>query len=87
MKKSTIFALLTFVAAAIGALIAVTAYLKKKEQNLKEYEEMLVNEDYLADYMPGDDDCCCCEAEYCEEECCADECCEEGCCAENHCEE
>lgn len=80
MKKSTIFALLAFLAAAVGALIAVTAYLKKKEENLREYEEMLFNEDYLADYMPKDDDCCCCEDE--EEFCCPEQaegtcCCEE----------
>ena len=36
MKKSTIFALIAFLAAAVGALIAVTAYLKKKEENLRE---------------------------------------------------
>ena len=80
MKKSTIFALIAFLAAAAGALIAVTAYLKKKEENLREYEEMLFNEDYLADYMPKDEDCCCCEDE--EEFCCPEQaegtcCCEE----------
>jgi len=82
MKKSTIFALLTFIAAAVGALIAVAAYLKKKEENLREYEEMLFNEDYLADYMPKDDDCCCCEEEAEEEYCCPEQaegtcCCDE----------
>ena len=82
MKKSTIFALIAFAGAVIGALVAVAAYIKKKEENLKEYEEMLLNEDYLADYMPSEEGCCCCEAEYCEEECHAEECCEEGCCAE-----
>ena len=81
MKKSTIFAVIAFVAAVAGAMIAVSAYLKKKEQNLKEYEEMLFNEDYLADYMPKDDDCCCCEEE--EEFCCPEQ--AEGtcCCEEN----
>jgi len=78
MKKSTIFALLTFIAAAVGALIAVAAYLKKKEENLREYEEMLFNEDYLADYMPKDDCCEETEEEYCcpeqaEGTCCCDE--------------
>ncbi len=72
MKKSTIFAVIAFVAAVAGAMIAVSAYLKKKEQNLKEYEEMLFNEDYLADYMPKDEECCCCEEEF-EEECCCEE--------------
>jgi len=80
MKKSTIFALLTFIAAAVGALIAVAAYLKKKEENLREYEEMLFNEDYLADYMPKDDDCCCCE----EEEYCCPEQAEDTCCCEEN---
>ena len=77
MKKSTIFALIAFFAAAAGAMIAVTAYLKKKEQNLKEYEEMLFNEDYLADYMPKDEDCCCEEEFCCEEQAEGTCCCEE----------
>ena len=77
MKKSTIFALLAFIAAVAGAAIAVTAYLKKKEQNLKEYEEMLFNEDYLADYLPKDE-CCCEDEEFCcpeqaEGTCCCEE--------------
>ena len=59
MKKSTAFVLIAFVAAAAGALVAVAAYLKKKEENLNEYEEMLFNEDYLSDYMPKDEDSCC----------------------------
>ena len=87
MKKSCIFGLIAFLAAAAGVAVAVMMYLKKKEKNLAEYEEFLYSEDYLADYMPQDDCNCCSEAEFCEEECCAEECCEEGCCAENYSEE
>ena len=62
-------------------LIAEYILDQKKEKNLREYEEMLFNEDYLADYMPKDDDCCCCEDE--EEFCCPEQ--AEGtcCCEEN----
>ena len=84
MKKSTLVALFAFLAAAVAAVVAVAAYLKRKEENLRDYEEMLFNEDYLADYMPKDDeDCCCCEDELCEEEPCTEECC----CEENTAQE
>ena len=53
----------------------------KKEENLKDYEDMLYSDDYLADYMPKDEGCCC-EDEGCE---CADEDCgdDDCCCDEN----
>ena len=81
MKKSTAFALFAFFAAAAAALVAAAAYLKKKEENLKDYEDMLYSDDYLADYMPKDEGCCC-EDEGCE---CADEDCgdDDCCCDEN----
>ena len=78
MKKSTIVALFAFLAAAVAAVVAVAMYLKKKEENLREYEEMLFNEDYLADYMPKDDDCSCEEEFCCEEEAEGTCCCEEN---------
>lgn len=81
MKKSCIWGVIAFLAAVAAAVVAVMLYLKKKEQNLAEYEEMLYSEDYLADYMPEEEcDCCCEEAE--EEFCCPEQaegtcCCEE----------
>jgi len=81
MKKSCIWGVIAFLAAVAAALVAVMMYLKKKEKNLAEYEEMLYSEDYLADYMPKEEcDCCCEEAE--EEYCCPEQaegtcCCEE----------
>ena len=64
MKKSTFWALIAFVAAVAAAVAGVAYYLKKREAELEEYDDMLFNEDYLADYLPKD-----------EEDCCYDECC------------
>ena len=66
MKKSTLLALVAFLAAVAGALFVVAHYLKKKEADLEEYEDMLFNEDYLSDYLPKEEGCC-------EEECCCEE--------------
>ena len=58
MKKSQVFGIIAVVAAVAAALTAVAIYLKKKEQNLAEYEEMLYGDDYLTDYMPKEEcDC------------------------------
>ena len=81
MKKPCIWGVLAFLAAVAGALVAVALYLKKKEENLAEYEEMLYSDDYLADYMPTDD-CCCEKTEFC----CEEEA-EGTCCCEDKCEE
>ena len=72
MKKSTFWALIAFLAAVCAAIAGVAYYLKKREAELEEYDDMLFNEDYLADYMPKDeetcfDDCCCEEAAECEQ--------------------
>ena len=75
MKKPCIWGVIAFLAAVAGILVAVMMYLKKKEKNLAEYEEMLYSEDYLSDYMPKEECCCDCE-ETCEEaaeECCCEE--------------
>ena len=66
MKKSTFWSLIAFVVAVCAAVAGVLYYLKKREAELEEYDDMLFNEDYLADYLPKD-----------EEECCDDCCCEE----------
>ena len=81
MKKTTAFALITFFAAAAGALVAVAAYLKKKEENLRDYEDMLYGDDYLADYMPKDDDCCCEDGDCC---CADDDCGDDDCCCDEN---
>ena len=81
MKKPCIWGVIAFLAAVAAGVVAVMMYLKKKEKNLAEYEEMLYSEDYLADYMPKEEcDCCCEEAE--EEFCCPEQaegtcCCDE----------
>ena len=78
MKKPCIWGIIAFLVAVAAALVAVMMYLKKKEQNLAEYEEMLYSEDYLADYMPKEEsECCCDECEEAAEETCTEECCED----------
>lgn len=73
MKKPCIFGIVAFLAAVAAVLAAVAVYLKKKEQNLAEYEEMLYSEDYLADYMPKEEcECSCEECEEAAEEACAE---------------
>ena len=85
MKKSNLVALVAFLVGVCAAVAGVVYYLKKKEAELAEAEEMLYNEDYLADYLPKEECCdCCCEepveeeTEYCCEEqaegtCCCEE--------------
>ena len=72
MKKSTFWALIAFLVAVGAAVAGVLYYLKKREAELEEYDDMLFNEDYLADYLPKDEeDCCyddCCCEEHTEEE-------------------
>lgn len=41
MKKSTFAAILAFLAMAVGALTAYALYLRKREKELNEYEELL----------------------------------------------
>ena len=71
MKKSTFWSLIAFLVAVAAAVAGVVYYLKKREAELEEYDDMLFNEDYLADYLPKD-----------EEDCCYDDC-----CCEEHTEE
>ena len=63
MKKSNLVALFAFLAGVAAVVAGVVYYLRKKEAELAEAEEMLYSEDYLADYLPKEDDCCecCCE--------------------------
>lgn len=46
MKKSTFAAILVFFAAVAGALAAVYIYLRRREAELDEYEQLLFSEDF-----------------------------------------
>lgn len=46
MKKSTWIAILVAFAAAVGALVAVCVYLRRREAELDEYEQLLFSEDF-----------------------------------------
>lgn len=62
MKKSTFGAILAFLFAAAGALTAAALYLRRREKELDEYEQLLYsdNGDYDDDdadeYLPIDKD-------------------------------
>ncbi len=46
MKRSTFVAILTFIAAATGALVAAWLYIRRRERELDEYEQLLFSEDF-----------------------------------------
>ena len=46
MKKSTFAAILAFIAAAAGALMAAWLYIRRREKELDEYEQLLFSEDF-----------------------------------------
>ena len=46
MKKSTLIAILAAFAAVVGALVAVCVYLRRREAELDEYEQLLFSEDF-----------------------------------------
>lgn len=46
MKKSTFAAVLLFLAAAVGALTAGYLYIRRREKELDEYENLLFSEDF-----------------------------------------
>jgi len=46
MKNSTFAAILMFLAAAVGALVAAALYLHRREKELDEYEQLLFSEDF-----------------------------------------
>ena len=52
MKKSTFGVALAFIAAAAGVLTAVALYLRRREKELDEYEQLL----YADDDFDADDD-------------------------------
>ena len=56
MKKSTFGAALAFLAAAAGVLTAVALYLRRREQELDEYEKLLFSDEYDEDEDAEDDE-------------------------------
>lgn len=48
MKKSCLIAVIATLAAVAGALAAVAVYLRRREQELDEYERLLFGEDTAA---------------------------------------
>ena len=46
MKKTTFGAILAMLACAVGALTAAALYLRRREKELDEYEELLFGEDF-----------------------------------------
>ena len=52
MKQSTFAAMLLFLAAASGALAAAWLYIRRREKELDEYEQLLFSEDF--DEEPGE---------------------------------
>ena len=51
MKKTTLIALLTLLAASFGAVAVAFVYLRRREADLEEYEDLLFDENY-ADEIP-----------------------------------
>lgn len=49
MKRSTFAAAVVFLAAAVGALTAAWLYVRRREKELDEYEQLLFSEDYEED--------------------------------------
>ena len=46
MKKSTFAAILVFLSAAVGALVAAYMYIQRREKELDEYEQLLFSEEF-----------------------------------------
>lgn len=46
MKHSTFVAVLLFLASAVGALTAAWLYIRRREKELDEYEQLLFSEDF-----------------------------------------
>ena len=49
MKQSTFVALVLMLAAAVGALTAAWLYVRRREKELDEYEQLLFSEDFSDD--------------------------------------
>lgn len=55
MKNTTFAATLMFLAAAVGALVAGALYLRRREKELDEYEQLLFSEDFSDDEVDEDE--------------------------------
>ena len=55
MKTTTFAAILMFLAAAVGALVAGALYLRRREKELDEYEQLLFSEDFSDDEADEDE--------------------------------
>lgn len=51
MKKSTFAAIVLFLSAAVGALTAAWLYIRRREKELDEYEQLLFSEEDDEDLM------------------------------------
>lgn len=71
MKCSTLVAILVFLASAVGALTAAWLYIRRREKELDEYEQLLFSDDLDLDEEPASAE----EACQCED--CAEDTCEE----------
>ena len=52
MKKSTLIAIVAFLSAVAGALAAAFVYLRRREAELDEYEQLLFSEDFSHEENP-----------------------------------
>ena len=55
MKNSTFAAILMFLAAAVGGLVAAALYVRRREKELDEYEQLLFSEDLDEEEAPAED--------------------------------
>lgn len=55
MKNTTFAAILMFLAAAVGALVAGALYLRRREKELDEYEQLLFSEDLDEEEAPAEE--------------------------------
>ena len=55
MKNTTFAAILMFLAAAVGALVAGALYLRRREKELDEYEQLLFSVDFSDDEADEDE--------------------------------
>ena len=56
MKKSTFAAILVFLSAAVGALVAAYMYIQRREKELDEYEQLLFSEEFNQTVPSMDDE-------------------------------
>lgn len=55
MKHSTFVAILLFLASAVGALTAAWLYIRRREKELDEYEQLLFSEDLDEEEAPAEE--------------------------------